>query len=68
MSRARVDRHVSDRVLGHAIGGVEGTYDRHSYMDEWAHALRQLADLIDTILHAPEGGTLWPSRRRVFWP
>lgn len=35
--------------------GVEATYDRHSYSDEKAKALRQLAKLVDTILHPLAG-------------
>ena len=50
MSRARVLPHVSERVLGHAMEGVEGIYDRHSYREEKAHALRLLAGLIEKIL------------------
>jgi hypothetical protein len=38
-------------VLGHAIAGVEGVYDRHSYEAEKAHALAALAGLIATILN-----------------
>ena len=34
MSRAGVQRDISERVLGHAIGGVEGIYDRYEYLDE----------------------------------
>ena len=37
--------------MGHAIPGVEGVYDRHSYRDEKADALRRLAALIDSIVH-----------------
>ena len=55
LSRAGVTPHISERVLGHAIGGVEGVYDRHAYIDEKAHALLRLADLVDTILRAREG-------------
>ena len=32
MSRAGVRPDVSERVMGHAIEGVEGVYDRHSYL------------------------------------
>ena len=39
--------------MGHAIKGVEGVYDRHSYRDEKADALKQLAGLLDTILNPP---------------
>jgi len=51
MSRAGVLPHISERVLGHAIEGVEGVYDRHSYRDEKAHALRALAGLIESIVN-----------------
>jgi len=50
MSRAGVLPHISERVLGHVMGGVEGIYDRHSYREEKAHALRALAGLIQNIL------------------
>lgn len=50
MSRAGVSPHIAERVLGHAINGVEGTYDRHGYLEEKAHALRALASLVQSIL------------------
>jgi integrase len=53
MSRAGVRPDIAERVLGHAIQGVEGVYDRHSYREEKAHALQALAGLIESIL-APE--------------
>ena len=49
MSRAGVLPHISERVLGHAMKGVEGTYDRHQYRDEKGHALKALAGLIESI-------------------
>jgi integrase len=49
MSRAGVQSDVAERVLGHAIPGVRGIYDRHSYADEKAAALQALADLVDPI-------------------
>jgi integrase len=51
MSRANVRPDIAERVLGHAIGGVEGIYDRHQYADQKAHALKALAGLIDTIIN-----------------
>jgi integrase len=53
MSRAKVSRDIAERVLGHTIGGVEGTYDRHEYREEKAHALRSLAGLIEKIVNPP---------------
>lgn len=34
------------RCLGHKIGGVEGTYDRHDYFDERREALTQWTNLL----------------------
>jgi integrase len=50
MSRAGVSSDHAERVLGHAIGGVEGTYDRHAYTNEKAEALAKLAALIESIV------------------
>jgi integrase len=51
LSRAGVRPDIAERVMGHAIAGVEGVYDRHSYRDEKAEALRKLAALIEGIVH-----------------
>ena len=53
MSRARVDREIAERVLGHVIAGVEGVYDRHAYFEEKAAALEKLARLVAQILNPP---------------
>jgi integrase len=50
MQRAGVRPDISERVLGHAQGGVEGVYDRHSYRDEKRDALERLAAMIERIL------------------
>jgi integrase len=51
MVRAGVRPDISERVLGHVIAGVEGTYDRHSYADEKRAALEKLAEMIERILN-----------------
>jgi integrase len=51
MSRAGVLPDIAERVLGHAIVGIRGTYDRFEFRDEKALALMQLAALIDGIVH-----------------
>ena len=51
MSRAGVSSEHAERVMGHAIPGVEGIYDRHHYRDEKADALVRLAALIEAIVH-----------------
>ena len=50
LSRADVRPDISERVLGHAIAGVEGVYDRHDYDEEKGRALAALASLVDRIL------------------
>lgn len=50
MIRAGVSPHVSERVLGHVIPGVEGVYDQHDYLAEKTAALRKLAALVVRIL------------------
>jgi integrase len=51
MVRAGVRPDISERVLGHVIAGVEGTYDRHSYAEEKRDALEKLAAMVDRILN-----------------
>lgn len=51
MVRAGVRPDISERVLGHVITGVEGTYDRHSYAAEKRDALEKLAAMVERILN-----------------
>ncbi len=53
MARAGVRPDIAERVMGHAIEGVEGVYDRHSYRAEKADALAKLAGLVALILDPP---------------
>jgi integrase len=46
---------IAERVLGHTIGGVEGTYDRYDYDSEKTDALAKLAAAVDRIVNPPEG-------------
>jgi len=50
MSRAGVSREISERCLGHVMGGVEGVYDRHSYLDEKRAAFEKLDGLVSGIV------------------
>jgi hypothetical protein len=38
-------------VLGHAIGGIKGVYDRWQYREERRVALAKLAAQVDGIVH-----------------
>lgn len=61
MARAGVRPDISERTLGHVITGVEGTYDRHGYLDEKGAALDALAALLERILEG-EGDNVVPIR------
>jgi hypothetical protein len=63
MSRAGVSSEHVERVLGHALIGVEQTYDRHAYSTEKAAALDRLAMLIDGIVHERTADVI-PMRER----
>jgi integrase len=54
LSRCGVRPDIGEHVLGHAVQGVEGIYDRHSYDAEKADALRRLAGLIQQIVGPPQ--------------
>jgi integrase len=58
LSRCGISSEHAERVLGHAIVGVEGVYDRHTYRDEKADALQRLAALIGRIVNPPKGGNV----------
>jgi integrase len=53
MARAEVLPDIAERVMGHAIPGVAGVYNRFAYPKEKGDALLRLAALIDTILNPP---------------
>lgn len=52
MSRSGVEADHAERCLGHVIGGVRGTYDRHAYKAEKVRAFEALAAQIDRILNS----------------
>ena len=53
MVRVGVRPDISERVLGHTIGGIEGVYDQYDYSDEKADALIRLAAKVETIVNPP---------------
>ena len=58
MARAGVRPDIAERTLGHVITGVEGTYDRHGYVDEKGEALAALAGLVERILKGNDGNVV----------
>ena len=55
---ASIRPDISERVLGHTIKGVAGTYDQHKYDDEKADALIRLAALVEMIIYRPSGNVV----------
>lgn len=53
MSRAQVPSDHAERAMGHVIGGVRETYDRHAYLEEKRLAFEKLAGLLELILNPP---------------
>jgi integrase len=51
MSRAGVSADHAERCLGHVMGGIRGTYDRHEFTDEKRKAFEALAGLIERIVN-----------------
>ena len=64
MSRAGVLSDIAERVLGHAIPGVRGVYDRHSYSAEKREALEKLAALVGLILNPNDAVVPFPTQAR----
>jgi integrase len=63
MARAGVPADHAERVLGHIIPGVRGTYDRHEYRAEKLAALERLGALVERILHPRESVVRFPKGR-----
>jgi integrase len=51
MARAGVSDRHAEQCLGHVIRGVEGTYNRHKYLEEMRHAYEALAAQIERIVN-----------------
>ncbi len=51
MSRAGVPSDHAERALGHVIGGIRETYDRHTYLEEKRRAFEALAAQVGRILN-----------------
>jgi integrase len=55
LSRAGVQPDIAERVLGHAIPGVRGVYDRYEFLAEKCDALEKLAVVVDRVVNPPPG-------------
>jgi integrase len=63
MARAGVASEVAEQCLGHVLGGVEGTYNRHGYHSEKKRAYEALASLIERIVNPPAEGKIIEMKR-----
>ncbi|MDE2340074.1 MAG: tyrosine-type recombinase/integrase, partial [Alphaproteobacteria bacterium] len=50
MARGSIRPDICERVLGQAIPGVQGIYDRYCYEDEKIDAIARLSDLVERIV------------------
>jgi integrase len=62
MGDAGVRPDIAERVLGHAIPGVGGVYDRSQYLEQKSDALEMLARHIESIIN-PTNDNVVPLRR-----
>jgi hypothetical protein len=53
MADVGVGRDAAERVLGHALSGIEAVYDRSEHYDQKVDALDRLARRIDEIVDPP---------------
>jgi integrase len=53
MSEIGIDREIAERILGHRLGKIEGTYDRHAPFKRKGEALAALAEHIEIIVAGP---------------
>lgn len=62
MPEIGIPDNIAERALGHAIAGVEGTYNRYSYFRQKSEALQKLAAHVDRIVNPPDGTNVVPLR------
>jgi integrase len=65
MSRAGLPSDHAERCLGHVIGGVRGTYDRHAYYAEKQKGFEALETLLARILRPTKNVTDIAARRKA---
>jgi hypothetical protein len=62
LSRLRIDRDMREAVLGHALPGVEGTYNQYDHLDEKRAALERWAAHVWTIVAPSRPSNVVPLR------
>jgi integrase len=64
MAEIGIADNIAEQVLGHAIPGIAGVYNRHAYFEEKAEALNRLAARIETIINPPAGDNVLSAAAR----
>ena len=54
--------HIAEACLGHARRGLQGVYDKHSYLPETRRALALWAAELNRIVSPQPGATVLPLR------
>lgn len=53
LSRLGIRHEVAERCLNHAVGGMEGVYNLHDFLEERREALEKWAAHVETVVHGP---------------
>lgn len=53
LARLKVPHHIAERILNHAVGPMEETYNMYDYLDEKRIALQKLSDELGRITGGP---------------
>jgi integrase len=64
LSRCGIAVDVAEQCLGHSLGGIRGTYDRHDYAYEKRHAFEELAALVERLVRPPSNTVVPIARAR----
>jgi hypothetical protein len=62
MPRAGVDNDIAERCLAHVKPGVEGVYDRYSYLPQKKDAFAKLAAFVERIVNPADNVVALPKR------
>jgi integrase len=62
LARLGVQDHIAEACLGHARRGLQGVYDKHSYLPETRRALALWAAELNRIVSPQPGATVLPLR------
>jgi integrase len=65
MGRAGVPTDHAERCLGHVMGAIRATYDKHQYVPEKTRAFEMLAALVERIVHPADNVASLDERRKA---